>query len=308
MQAGIAFLGRAGGAASTAHTLEPSPLANLAPLRSTPPAAGLAGLGSSGGISSPTRGLPDFSIPALGDDSEAGTPTFGSPPGQLLFAAGDGAALAQRANRREQGASAGARRDMGLSSGGLGGMARSGSHQHLAHLSRRSAGVAADARPEEFEAQVRRQERVEAAVQASQGHRDEALAAARSRRAALGSEEAEEEGMEMIDVPENMQRLSSFLTRGRQTTGGQRELAAMAAEALEQETRSLLKHMSIGERMCQPRVAEGTGKLAAAGSTMRPGVVRLATCCPRLLFFPASRILPGVVVPTRHAWPPCRRG
>lgn len=51
----------------------------------------------------------------------------------------------------------------------------------------------------------------------------------------------------MIDVPENMQRLSSFLARGRQATGGQRELAAMAAEALELETRSLLKHMSIDE-------------------------------------------------------------
>ncbi|KAL4443670.1 hypothetical protein ABPG75_011407 [Micractinium tetrahymenae] len=247
-QAGIAFLGSAGMAASTAHTLEPSPLAGLLPLRGTPAAALLAGLGGSG-AGSPPRALPAFPTPTLGKGSEAGTPTFGSPPGQLLFAAGDGASLAQRVSRRELGAGASVRRDMGLGAGALGSMARSGSHPHLAHLSRRSAGVGlgTDATPEEVEAQVRRQERVEAAAQAAQGHRDEALAAARSRRAAHSSEEAEEEGMEMIDVPENMQRLSSFLARGRQTTGGQRELAAMAAEALELETRSLLKHMSIDE-------------------------------------------------------------
>ncbi|KAL4447236.1 hypothetical protein ABPG77_007269 [Micractinium sp. CCAP 211/92] len=232
-QAGIAFLGRAGAAASTAHTLEPSPLAGLAPLRSTPAAHALSGLHAS----SP-HGLAGFPTPALHDGSEAGTPTFGSPPAQLLFAAGDGASLAQRASTR---------REPSIGPGSLGSVARSGSHSHLAHLARRSAATGADATPEEAEAQARRQERVEAAAQAAQGHRDEALAAARSRRAAHSSEEAEEEGLEMIDVPENMQRLSSFLARGRQATGGQRELAAMAAEALEQETRSLLKHMSIDE-------------------------------------------------------------
>jgi hypothetical protein len=56
--------------------------------------------------------------------------------------------------------------------------------------------------------------------------------------------------LEMIDVPENMQRLSSFLgNRGGSGRGSSaRELAAAGAVAdLENETRSLLKHMSIGE-------------------------------------------------------------
>ena len=261
LQAGSAFLGSAGAAASTAHTLEPSPLAGLAPLRGTPPAAALAGSVGSGGLASP-RGLPAFPTPTLHEGSDVGTPTFGSPPAQLLFAAGDGASLAQRASRRELGAAAGTRRDLGLGPGSLGGMARSGSHPHLAHLARRSAGVGVDATPQDLEAQARRLERVEAAAQAAQGHRDEALAAARSRRAAHSSEEAEEDGLEMIDVPENMQRLSSFLARGRQATGGQRELAAMAAEALELETRSLLKHMSIGERRRWPRAGPSRGRRA----------------------------------------------
>lgn len=60
--------------------------------------------------------------------------------------------------------------------------------------------------------------------------------------------------LEMIDVPENMQRLSSFLgNRGGSGRGSSaRELAAAGAVAdLENETRSLLKHMSIGEWGCK---------------------------------------------------------
>lgn len=76
----------------------------------------------------------------------------------------------------------------------------------------------------------------------------------------------------MIDVPENLQRLSSFLHRGpasgaRLTLG--RELAAAEASAvadLELEARSLLKHMSIGEAPAGLGVGGWPG-----GARRRPG-------------------------------------
>lgn len=257
LQAGIAFLGSAGVAAVPAHTLEPSPLgaAGLSPGRTGAagsPTRHPASHGSGGSGTSPPRfAQPAFPTPATADGgSDAGSPTIGSPASHLLFAAGDGSSLAQRASR-ERGSARGATgagasvRPLGASAG----MPRSGSHQHLAHLSRRSGGASAEVSSgEDLEALVRRQERVEAAALAAQDHRDLALAAARSRRAVQHSSDDAEDGTEMIDVPENMQRLSSFLSRGRQLTGG-REMAAMAAEAdaLEVEARSLFKHMSIDE-------------------------------------------------------------
>lgn len=220
LQAGIAFFGSA---ATQGHTLEPSPLGT----------AGLPPLSGSRGAASPPRLFPF----ALGAERSCGsdTPTFGSSPAQLRFAAGQGEVMAARAPIERP----------SRLSGGVG-MPRSGSHPHLAHLSRRSIAAPADPVAEEAEAAARRHERVEAAAVAAQEHRGEALAAARHRRAANSSEEAEE-GLVMIDVPENMQRLTSFLPRDRQATAGREAVAAMAAEALELEARSLFKHMSIGE-------------------------------------------------------------
>jgi hypothetical protein len=129
---------------------------------------------------------------------------------------------------------------------------------------------------EEVEA-ARRKERAEAAATAAQEHRDEKLAAARNKRLA-SSEDAEDA---LIDVPENILRLPSFL---RTNTGEREGLAALAvqgaggpsalmrsitaemqdlvamraptrtttvdmlsAEELQEEAARLLKHMSIDE-------------------------------------------------------------
>ncbi|KAI3428162.1 hypothetical protein D9Q98_006544 [Chlorella vulgaris] len=248
--AGIAFFGSAqqDGAAVQQHALDPSPLAGPSLGPSQPEAAGSAGAGGGfdGGSGAASRHLPFSSPLALAHSGSS--PLTPDSSGSLQFSAGEGQGIAQRpaAHTRVQ----------RLSGGSGGGMPRTGSHPHLAHLAKRPAGPGGEATAEELE--QRRKERLEAAANAAataaQGHRYERLALARGQRTA-SSTEALDEALEMIDVPENMQRLSSFLPRaptvvsgGRLTLG--RELAAAEAAAvadLELETRSLLKGMSIDE-------------------------------------------------------------
>lgn len=112
------------------------------------------------------------------------SPLAGSPlAGPLQFAAGDGAAMAQRTAAVKDRSS---RRD--LQAAAFGAVPRTGSHGHLAGLARRSVGPG-DVAGEEAEA-ARRKERAEAAATAAQEHRDEKLAAARNKRLA-SSEDAE---------------------------------------------------------------------------------------------------------------------
>jgi hypothetical protein len=260
--AGIAFFGSAqqDGAAVQQHALDPSPLAGPSLGPSQPEAAGSAGAGGGfdGGSGAASRHLPFSSPLALAHSGSS--PLTPDSSGSLQFSAGEGQGIAQRpaAHTRVQ----------RLSGGSGGGMPRTGSHPHLAHLAKRPAGPGGEATAEELE--QRRKERLEAAANAAataaQGHRYERLALARGQRTA-SSTEALDEALEMIDVPENMQRLSSFLPRaptvvtgGRLTLG--RELAAAEAAAvadLELETRSLLKGMSIGECAQQAGMIEWQG-------------------------------------------------
>ncbi len=174
----------AGATATTQHALEPSPLA-----------AGLAADGRGAAASPAGPAALSFATPPKGDLLNDGTPMAaaaaagasplaGSPlAGPLQFAAGDGAAMAQRTAAVKDRSS---RRD--LQAAAFGAVPRTGSHGHLAGLARRSVGPG-DVAGEEAEA-ARRKERAEAAATAAQEHRDEKLAAARNKRLA-SSEDAE---------------------------------------------------------------------------------------------------------------------
>jgi hypothetical protein len=121
------------------------------------------------------------------------------------------------------------------------------------------------------------------------------------RLAATSSGEGEEEAAEMIDVPENMQRLTSFLrggvggsSGGRLTMG--RELAAAEAAAvadLELEARSLLKHMSIGG--CGGETGQAPSLAVPAFARARRSACVHCLRCPRCCVArppPAAPLLP----------------